>query len=230
MTFPIDFPDHPKVKPLSALAKWTFVEMNAYSRRLGLDGRIPAVTAHAMWAKRPLADLVASHAERPLVVLESDTYVIRDYADHQMTTSDIEDLREKRAAAGAKGGRAKADRNQTGGNAVASARASVKPIEAESESESRSEIDLTDTTHLSKSLTLGAKRVRVHDFKGVFDVLVATCGPLRTSEAVELVEVITARAKGPVKDVDAYVAAACRNTPDEVRYHYERLDMGQVAS
>lgn len=131
MTFPIDFPDHPKVKPLNPTAKWTFVEMNAYSRRLGLDGRIPAATARAIWPKKPLADLVASHPERPLVLLDGETYVIRDYADHQQTTGDIEDLRQKRALAGAKGGKAKAEAQQQGSKPLASAKAKDEQTEAE---------------------------------------------------------------------------------------------------
>lgn len=123
MTFPIDFPDHPKVVPLSALAKWSFVEMNAYSRRLGLDGRIPIATARVKWSRKVLADLVSSDPDRPLVILEPDAYVIRDYAEHQFTSDDIEELHEKRAKAGSMGGNAAAKAKQTGSKPVASATA-----------------------------------------------------------------------------------------------------------
>lgn len=108
MTFPIDFDEHPKVAPLSDAAFRTFVEMNAYSRRHDLDGRIPARAARSKWKPRALAELVASHPERPLVLLDDSEYVIRDYSEHQFTTADLSNLHERRAEAGAKGGAAKA--------------------------------------------------------------------------------------------------------------------------
>lgn len=108
MTFPIDFDEHPKVSPLSDAAFRAFVEMNAYSRRQDLNGRIPVQVAKKRWKSRALTELVESHPERPLVVLDGADYVIRDYAQHQFTSADLEELRSKRAAAGAKGGAAKA--------------------------------------------------------------------------------------------------------------------------
>lgn len=103
MTFPNDFWMHPKVAPLSVDAKWTFVEMNGYSRMQDLDGRIPTVMALRLWSPDALGELVASHTERPLVVLDGDTYVIRDYDKHQQTTADRDGLSQVRAAAGRKG-------------------------------------------------------------------------------------------------------------------------------
>lgn len=103
MTFPIDFYEHPKVAPLSDAAFRAFVEMNGYSRRHELDGRIPVKAARLKWKARALAELVDSHPERPLVVLDGDDYVIRDYKEHQFTADDLEALREKRSQAGAKG-------------------------------------------------------------------------------------------------------------------------------
>lgn len=119
MTFPIDFPEHPKVKPLTVAAKWAFVEMNAYSRREELDGKISARLALTMWSPVLLQELVESHPKRPLVLLRRDVYVIRDYAQHQFTTADLADLHKKRSEAGSLGGKAKA-------NARASARGEVK--------------------------------------------------------------------------------------------------------
>lgn len=108
MTFPIDFDEHPKVEPLSDSAFRTFVAMNGYSRRQRLDGRIPAVVARKRWRAKDLAELLASHAERPLVLLEDEVYVLRDYAEHQFTTADEKKLHDDKARAGAAGGRAKA--------------------------------------------------------------------------------------------------------------------------
>lgn len=103
MTFPNDFWMHPKIAPLSTEAKWTFVEMNGYSRMQDLDGRIPAPMATRLWAAEVLAELVGSHLERPIVVLEDGVYVIRDYAKHQQTTADREALSAVRSEAGRRG-------------------------------------------------------------------------------------------------------------------------------
>ena len=118
MTFPNDFWMHPKIAPLSVEAKWAFVEMNGYSRMQDLDGRIPAVMMHRMWTAEVVAELVGSHDERPLMFHDSaaDVYVIRDYAQHQQTTADREELSEKRSIAG-KAGRAKQLADNSGASA-----------------------------------------------------------------------------------------------------------------
>ena len=103
MTFPNDFWMHPKVAPLTTEAKWSFVEMNGYSRMQDLDGAIPAVMAERLWKIEVLEELVTSHPERPLVVLTDGSYVIRDYDKHQQTTTDRESLSEVRAEAGRRG-------------------------------------------------------------------------------------------------------------------------------
>jgi hypothetical protein len=105
MTFPNDFPWHPKVSRLPADVKWTFVEMNGFSRMNDLDGRIPVVDAEFMWEQRLLDALVSSHPVRPLVLLEGNDYVIRDYAEHQQTKADRERLAAVSRANGSKGGR-----------------------------------------------------------------------------------------------------------------------------
>lgn len=130
MTFPIDFDEHPKVEALSDGAFRAFVSMNGYSRRHDLDGSIPALLARKKWKPRVLDELVASHPERPLVLLEDGVYVIRDYAEHQFTTADLEDLKQKRSRAGALGGAAKAaaQAKQTGSKGLASAKANAKQL------------------------------------------------------------------------------------------------------
>ena len=102
MTFPNDFWMHPKIAPLTVEAKWAFVEMNGYSRMQDLDGRIPAVMMHRMWASDVVVELCASHADRPLMFHDeaADEYVIRDYAAHQQTTADREEMSAKRSVSG----------------------------------------------------------------------------------------------------------------------------------
>lgn len=138
MTFPNDFWMHPKVALLSVEAKWTFVEMNGYSRMQDLDGVIPAAMAHRMWDVHALSELVGSHPERPLVVYENDVYVIRDYAEHQMTTTSRDELSRKRSEAGTRG-RAKQLSDKSRASARAIARQKPRQIRAEIETESEIE-------------------------------------------------------------------------------------------
>ena len=143
MTFPNDFWMHPKIAPLSVEAKWAFVEMNGYSRMQDLDGRIPAVMMHRMWATEVVAELCASHEERPLMFHDeaADVYVIRDYAQHQQTTADREELSEKRSIAG-KAGRAKQLADNSGASVGQVSGQNWAETETETELETRSK-DLT---------------------------------------------------------------------------------------
>lgn len=243
MTFPIDFDDHPKVAPLSDAAFRTFVAMNGYSRVHRLDGRIPVAAARKKWKPRALAELVASHPERPLVLLDGDVYVLREYASHQFTTADEESLRAERSAAGAAGGKAsaiaKANRKQM-------LQQTASKVQAESESRSESGI-LTDVTYLpesshlriagavdsdqlSDSVAARAARIGIADLAGVRRQLERAIGqPVSRHGAVLLAEAITSKAPGEVRNVDAYVAKACRTTPAELKEAYFDLDIGAVA-
>lgn len=139
MTFPIDFHRHPKLQKLPADVRWTFVEMNGEARIADNDGRFSAEDAEFMWPIAHLDALVSSHPTRPLVEREHNggDYVIRDYAEHQQTRAERDDLRAKRAEAGRKGGLAKSK---------ASASRVPGPTEqTEAESESESE-DLSKTS------------------------------------------------------------------------------------
>lgn len=247
MTFPIDFDEHPKVAPLSDAAFRAFIEMNAYSRRQSLDGRIAAATARRRWRAKPLAELVCSHPERPLVALVGDEYVIRDYAEHQLTTTDIETLREKRAAAGRKGGTAKAN-----AKAIATAIAKQGAVATRKQSQ-ESRDDLTDIKNLPESSHLSnaraadvdsgeflarmreralvrAQQAGIRDLTSLRDHLeTTTLERLTLGAALEIAEVILARAAGPVRNADAYVISTCRTTPDEVREIATQIDVEAIA-
>ncbi len=105
MTFPNDFPEHPKIRPLSDAAFRAFVEINGYSRRHDLDGRVPVKTARSMWKARALTELEQNHPERPTLTRDGDVYVIRDYAEHQQTKAARADLVSRNQENGRKGGR-----------------------------------------------------------------------------------------------------------------------------
>jgi len=114
MTFPNDIHRHPKVARLSVEARWAFVEMNGEARLADNDGLFTAEDALYYWSAELLAELCASHPTRPLVVHdgEANTYLIRDYAEHQQTKAERESLSEKRANAGRLGGKKVASAKQ----------------------------------------------------------------------------------------------------------------------
>ena len=154
MTFPNDFWMHPKIAPLSVEAKWAFVEMNGYSRMQDLDGRIPAVMMHRMWTAEVVAELVGSHDERPLMFHDeaADVYVIRDYAAHQQTTTDREEMSSKRSESGKLGAN-----KRWNGKRMASAMANgwqtdgkgIAETETETESKKIKRVSATRGTRLS---------------------------------------------------------------------------------
>jgi len=107
MTFPNDIHRHPKITRLAPEVRWAFIEMNGEARIADNDGIFPAEDAEFTWGRSTLDALVASHPSRPLVVRVDDTYVIRDYAEHQETRAAREERRKRNAENGAKGGRPK---------------------------------------------------------------------------------------------------------------------------
>lgn len=217
MTFPIDFPEHPKVKPLSPESKWAFVEMNAYSRRLGLDGVIPVPVALTMWAIELLGELVGSHPKRPLVVLRKGNYILRDYAQHQFTTADLADLHEKRSRAGSAGGKAKASATAS---ATANAKQDPQQIAAESESGLR-----TDLTTLNQSSQVpNSPEI---DLTKIVAAVQRSCGrDCSKGDAFLIVGTVMSRAKTKPKNQTAFVVRAIENEP----FVWQKLLDEQVAS
>jgi len=101
MTFPIDFWTHPKVSRLSDAAFRAFVEANGHSRMRETDGLLEPDDAEFLWKLEVLEELVRSHPSRPLMVRDdAGNYVLRDYAEHQFTKADRDELTEKRRKAG----------------------------------------------------------------------------------------------------------------------------------
>lgn len=240
MTFPINFWMHPKIRPLSDAAFRAFVEINGYSRMEDLDGRVPVALAKTMWRQRALGELLKNHPDRPSLLIDGDDYVIWNYDEHQETRATREARQATNTANGKLGGRPRKNRPET--HSVTERVSVLEPGQNQSQSQ-ESEIDLTDRAHLPESspesdaraggsdgesaLIFEAHAAGITDLKTVRKLLGRVIpGELSPRAAVELTRTITARASGEVRDVDAYVAVACRNTPDEVRWHYERLDLG----
>lgn len=105
-------PDHPKIEGLSDAAFRLLVTSWCWSSRQLTDGRIPATS----WAKRGTAKARRELVDAGLAEVGDDGAVqMHDYLEHQRSAEEVAALREKRRAAGRRGGTAKA-------RAVASAR------------------------------------------------------------------------------------------------------------
>lgn len=106
--FTLDFPDSPKVAPLSDAAFRGLVEMTLYSRRMLTDGFIAERLALARWGLDVCQELLRNDPVRPSLLEVENGYQIHDFAEHQSTKAEIQHLTEVRKAAGQRGGLAKA--------------------------------------------------------------------------------------------------------------------------
>lgn len=106
--FTLDFPDSPKIAPLSDAAFRALVEMTLYSRRMLTDGFIAERLALARWGQESCQELATNAATNPSLIKVENGYQIHDFADHQSTRADIERISEARKTAGRRGGLAKA--------------------------------------------------------------------------------------------------------------------------
>lgn len=231
LTFPIDFDEHPVVAPLSDAAFRAFIEMNGYSRRLKLDGRIPAAVARKRWKSKTLSELVSSHPERPLILIDGDVYVIRAYSDHQFTTADAEELRAKRAAAGAKGGRQKAS------NVLANAEPFAKQNQAESRVKSQElrTIDISLPSQVSQEPNVRADRteqtldvlripelkradrlgIKIAETRSWFEPILGY--EIDMTVTMDMVEFILSKAARTVENVPGYLRSVVSKDPDSIR-------------
>lgn len=135
MTFPIDAHRHPKLMRLDVAVRWTFFEMNGEARIADNDGVFDATEAEFLWPAEHLAALVASHPTRPLVLREGDSYIIREFAEHQYTRAQREHVSSINRENGRRGGRPKK-------NPVASESLSVATESQPSRSRTKAELEI----------------------------------------------------------------------------------------
>lgn len=103
-----DFFESPKIMVLSPEAKLGLLEMILWSCRMQTDGVIDRRVASAKHLLDVCQELLDNDPETPsLVELENGDFFIHDFAEHQTTRAEIEEIREKRRAAGRAGGLAK---------------------------------------------------------------------------------------------------------------------------
>lgn len=103
-----DFFESPKIMVLSPEAKLGLLEMILWSCRMQTDGVIDRRVASAKHLLDVCQELLDNDPDAPsLVELENGDFFIHDFAEHQTTRAEIEEIREKRRAAGRAGGLAK---------------------------------------------------------------------------------------------------------------------------
>lgn len=123
-----DFFESPKIMVLSPEAKLGLLEMILWSCRMQTDGVIDRRVASAKHLLDVCQELLDNDPETPsLVELENGDFFIHDFAEHQTTRAEIEEIREKRRAAGRAGGLAKSRAHAAkSSKRLASATASAK--------------------------------------------------------------------------------------------------------
>lgn len=123
-----DFFESPKIMVLSPEAKLGLLEMILWSCRMQTDGVIDRRVASAKHLLDVCQELLDNDPETPsLVELENGDFFIHDFAEHQTTRAEIEEIREKRRVAGRAGGLAKSRAHAAkSSKRLASATASAK--------------------------------------------------------------------------------------------------------
>lgn len=119
--FTLDFADSPKIAPLSDAAFRQYVEAVLWSRRLLTDGLIPSGMVRKLFASESIAELTSNDAERPSLVAVEGGLQIHHFLDQQTSKAEIEAMKENKRAAGARGGRAKAEANHSPSSGLAPA-------------------------------------------------------------------------------------------------------------
>lgn len=225
MTFPIDFHRHPKLSRLSVDARWTFVEMNGEARLAENDGRFAIEEAEFLWQREHLDELVKSHPSRPLVLRTDTEYVIRDYAEHQFTKADRDELREKKS----KAGRASAEKRSARAQQVLN-ETEHPPTESESESglgdyypphtsqslDTRAR-EATDSFEISEVTRQMAARAGIRDLAGIARAVDERLG-LRIDPfgAMALATHLIGKASKHPDSPDRYVTRCLELSPAEV--------------
>lgn len=240
MTFPNDIHRHPKITRLPVEVRWAFIEMNGEARIADNDGIFPAADAEFTWGADILSALVNSHPTRPLVVRDGDTYVIRDYAEHQETREAREKRRATNAANGAKGGRPPknpgvTEQKPNGLRVATESQANETQTKAESESESESEdfYSLTKSQSSSNRARVSTDAIEVSEMtrrlaaqqgitslRAVIDAIHRhTSATVNADQAFQVSIWLLGKAKSTPAAPQRYVTGAIAKSPAEVEQH-----------
>ena len=136
--FDIGMDENPKILMLSDAAFRTLIESTLYSRRQLSDGFLDDRIVSKRWSMDTVQELSSNDPEKPSWIKVDGGYQIHDFAEHQVTTADIQAKRE----AGRAGGLAKASNSVAPASKVLEQKASNTLAKTETETELK---DLSST-------------------------------------------------------------------------------------
>lgn len=145
------FPEHPKTGGLSDRAFRNLIELWCYCSRNLTDGIVTKAQAKKILTTKSSRELI----EAGYLAEHADSFEMLEYLDHQMSAQQVTDLRERRSAAGAKGGKSKA-------NHLASATANAK--QNASKPVADLDVDKDEEKTTTKLTTFAARDDRFDDF------------------------------------------------------------------
>lgn len=157
-------PDHPKIIEAGGEAGWLYICGLAYASRQLTDGVISKrLVPRLTDGSKPEASASAllrvglwhegEHDCPNCPPAGPDAYVIHDYLDHQRSASEVADLREKRAAAGQRGGKRSGESRRAASDAEANdeASASAKAKQAGNKNEPETETETEEEEKNSRT-------------------------------------------------------------------------------
>lgn len=137
-------PSSRKLDGLSPAAKWTLVEMWCHCGQHLTDGFV----RDAIWRKTGSAAARRQLVDNHLAEQVDGGWQMHDYLGHQRSRAEVLDLKAKRAAAGRKGGNAKA-------SATANATEAADPVDNSGSSQDR--VRISSNTNQNGVLSTGGK-------------------------------------------------------------------------
>lgn len=146
--FDIGMDEHAKIMLLSDAAFRALFESTLYSRRQLTDGFLDDRIVTRKWGADVAKELSSNDPERPSWIKTEGGYRIHDFAEHQVTTEDIE----RKRAAGRKGGLAKASKNVAPATEMLEQNASNSLAKTETETETVKIVPTSDRKKRASAL------------------------------------------------------------------------------
>jgi hypothetical protein len=238
----------PRARRFQCIGLWTLA--GNYSARVLSDGVLEAHELDEMGAKpADVAELIrvdlwhghGHECPKCKAVADGDV-IIHDFLDWNPSRADVEATREAERVRKAK---QRADKKNarpigsptngpagtpTGSDAV-SGHPVPDPIDVTYDTESSHQSDAREIDSDSNELDRQrAQKAGITDLTGVRAQLATATGQQMTPRgAITLAEAILLKSAKGVRDVDAYIATVCRNSPHEVQKAYFDLDIEGVA-
>jgi hypothetical protein len=163
--------DHPKIIEVGGEAAWLYISALCYSSRQLTDGLVPKRLI------RRLTDLNAPEALASALLRVGllhegehdcprcpvggpDVYVVHDYLEHQRSASEVAELREKRSAAGQRGGKRSGESRRASSkreaNDEALASTLLKQTRSKTEAETETETEREEVLRTSSRARSGS--------------------------------------------------------------------------